>query len=194
MLIDVGVETYSRKTFGPRRYEIWTMQSGYHNLPVIDGHQQQPGPDYRARDVACELTDDRAQLTLDLAAAYPTEAGVRRWRRTLRLERGPEARVVLEDAYDLVAAPRGLALHLMAAGAVDASQPGLLLCASPEGGRPLAVRYDPQIFAATVEEITIEDARLRPVWGERIYRVILTALSPQAQGNWTLTVQAGSAS
>ena len=29
VIIDVGVETYSRKTFSPQRYEIWTMQSGY---------------------------------------------------------------------------------------------------------------------------------------------------------------------
>ena len=30
LLIDVGVETYSKKTFSPQRYEIWTMQSGWH--------------------------------------------------------------------------------------------------------------------------------------------------------------------
>ena len=30
-LIDLGVETYTAKTFSPHRYEIWTMQSGYHN-------------------------------------------------------------------------------------------------------------------------------------------------------------------
>ena len=36
LLIDVGVETYSKKTFSPQRYEIWTMQSGWHNLPQFD--------------------------------------------------------------------------------------------------------------------------------------------------------------
>ncbi len=35
--IDIGVETYQRKTFSPRRYEIWTMQSQYHNLPTFTG-------------------------------------------------------------------------------------------------------------------------------------------------------------
>jgi len=42
-IIDVGVETYSRKTFSSRRYEIWTMQSAYHNLPTINSCQQQAG-------------------------------------------------------------------------------------------------------------------------------------------------------
>ena len=37
VLVDVGVETYTRKTFSPQRYEIWTMQSGYHSLPTING-------------------------------------------------------------------------------------------------------------------------------------------------------------
>ena len=30
-LIDLGVETYTKKTFSKDRYEIWTMQSAYHN-------------------------------------------------------------------------------------------------------------------------------------------------------------------
>ena len=34
-IIDVGVETYTAKTFSSQRYEIWTMQSAYHNLPSI---------------------------------------------------------------------------------------------------------------------------------------------------------------
>src|SRR5207237_4974079 len=29
VLIDAGVGTYTRQTFSPRRYEIWTMQSAY---------------------------------------------------------------------------------------------------------------------------------------------------------------------
>ncbi|MBP0575285.1 heparinase II/III family protein, partial [Mycobacterium tuberculosis] len=40
VLIDVGVESYTQKTFSPRRYEIWTMQSAYHNLPTFAGVMQ----------------------------------------------------------------------------------------------------------------------------------------------------------
>ena len=37
-LIDLGVETYSKKTFSKDRYEIWTMQSAYHNtVSFLDG-------------------------------------------------------------------------------------------------------------------------------------------------------------
>ena len=49
LLIDIGVESYTKKTFSPQRYEIWTMQSAWHNLPTFDGVQQLPGAEYAAR-------------------------------------------------------------------------------------------------------------------------------------------------
>ncbi|MBN1985680.1 MAG: heparinase II/III family protein, partial [Prolixibacteraceae bacterium] len=42
-LVDIGRETYTAKTFSNRRYEIWTMQSQYHNLPKINGVDQKEG-------------------------------------------------------------------------------------------------------------------------------------------------------
>ena len=34
-IIDLGVGTYTQKTFSDKRYEIWTMQSQFHNLPTF---------------------------------------------------------------------------------------------------------------------------------------------------------------
>jgi hypothetical protein len=139
------------------------------------------------------------QLTLDIAPAYPPEAGVRRWTRTLRLERAlpsggedvPARRghITLDDDFELAAAPPRLTLHLMSSGPVDTAAPGVLKCATPT--RPLVVRYDPAALQPTVEEIAIADARLRPVWGERAFRIVLAATEPAAQGRWRLTIEAG---
>jgi Heparinase II/III-like protein len=85
LLIDVGVGVYTRQTFGPDRYEIWTMQSSWHNVPEVDGVAQAPGREYAARRVQGLLGADSAELSLDLAGAYPPEAGIRSWRRALRL-------------------------------------------------------------------------------------------------------------
>jgi hypothetical protein len=186
-IIDAGVGVYTRQTFGPERYSIWTMVSDYHNLPLIDGHGQGVGRQFAAREVDATVGEDAAELTLDIAPAYPPEAGVRRWRRTLRLDRGPAARVTLREDFELAGRPGALALHLMAAGPVDIGTPGTLLCAGAT--RSLAVRYDPAVFAPRVEEIAIDDARLLPVWGERVYRVVLAVREPQARGEWTLTME-----
>lgn len=189
VLIDVGVETYTRQTFGPERYSIWTMRSLYHNLPVVNGVEQAPGVEFAARAVEGETAADHAQLALDIAGAYPPEAGIVTWRRTLRLDRGPSAHITLRDAYELAAPPRSLALHLMARAAVDAGMPGVLRCTGTK--RQLLVHYDAAQFEAAVERIAIADARLGPVWGEAVYRVILTARAPAPTGVWTLTMAAG---
>jgi len=74
MFIDVGVETYTKKTFSPERYEIWTMQSCYHNLPTFfDGNKeitQKAGVDYRSYNVFHQLEADSCFLAQDIAKTY----------------------------------------------------------------------------------------------------------------------------
>lgn len=184
ILIDIGVETYTRKTFSAERYDIWTMRSSYHNLPVVDGLEQRAGLQFAARDVTCRVGDDTAELTMDIAAAYPAAASVITWRRTVRLERGARPQVTLSDAYTLRGPASSLALHLMARGPVDIATPGLLRCSGAT--RSLLIHYAPEQFAATGERIAIDDDRLAPVWGEAVYRVRLEARAPGAEGRWLL--------
>ena len=49
-MIDAGVGTYNRQTFSEQRYDIWTMQSNYHNLPMINGVPQKNGPEFKTTD------------------------------------------------------------------------------------------------------------------------------------------------
>ncbi len=68
---DIGVESYTQKTFSPRRYEIWTMQSGYHNLPTINGLDEKDGADYRATELEVNLDAVTPSISMELATAYP---------------------------------------------------------------------------------------------------------------------------
>ncbi len=188
ILIDAGVEDYTKKTFSAQRYDIWTMQSAYHNLPTIDGRQQSPGQEFKARNVRAGLTGDHAELRLDIAGAWDSEAGIERWDRVVRLERGPDPAVLLTDAWKLRDTPRSLVLTLMAADAVDASTPGQLRLTGPN--RDLLVEYDSGKWSVTTERIDIVDTRMSPVWGEFITRVLLTMNEPQAEGSCALRVHA----
>ena len=152
VIIDVGVETYTRKTFSPQRYEIWTMQSQYHSLPTIDGVMQSPGAEFAARDVQYSADDSAARFSLDIAGAYPPEAKLKSWQRTLTLLRGQA--VELEDRYELAQKPGKLTLSLMTPCRVDASQAGTLaLRQAPLAGGLVSgagkVSYDPAVFAVT---------------------------------------------
>src|SRR5581483_438120 len=148
VLIDVGVETYTVKTFSPERYDIWTMQSAYHNLPTINGVMQAHGRRFAARDVRQAADDREASIEMDLAAAYPAEAAVQSWKRRLVLTRGQA--VTLTETYALREVRAPLVLNFMTARAVENRAAGeLLLVARVQGGTAPAsvlLRYDPALL------------------------------------------------
>ena len=199
LLIDAGVETYSRKTFSPQRYELWTMQSAYHSLPTIDGVQQAPGEEFAARDVHYEADDAHAQLSLNIAGAYPAETGIERWQRTIRLNRGQS--VTVEDDYSLDHTPQTLTLSLLTASHVELNQAGeiRLRAADLPDGRVAGsgiIHYDADRFTASVETISTNESgqtggregRMAKVWGDALYRILLTASNPPPQDTWMLTI------
>ncbi len=174
-IIDVGVETYTAKTFSSHRYEIWTMQSAYHNCPTIDGVMQSPGRQYAASDVDYHQGDEAAELRMDIAGAYPKDAGLENWKRTVRLDR-KQNYVEVADEYSLNKPVKEITLTLMTPCRVMLESGTLRL---EDRAR---VDYDPA-FTPIVEEVKLEDARLRGVWGERMYRILLRAANPPRQGN-----------
>jgi hypothetical protein len=196
VLVDVGAPEYTSKTFGPRRYEIWTMQSQWHTLPAINGHDQGAGAGYRARDVVFTAGRDAVRLSLDIAPAYPAEAKVTRWRREVTLDRR-KGEVVLAEDYALGEAIEPARLHFVTPRAADVSTPGRVLLSLPGGAPVLAgggaghvLAYDRKRFTASVEEQVVDDSRLRPIWGERLFRIVLTVREMTLRGSHRVTVRA----
>ena len=190
ILIDVGVETYSRKTFSSQRYEIWTMQSAYHNLPTINGVMQSPGREFAARNVAYEADDNHAQLRLDLAGTYPKQASLKSWVRTVRLNRGKD--IVLTEDYALEQPAGEITLSLMTPCKVEVQKEGRLLLATADANEPrvaVTVLYDETRLKAVVETIPVEDGRLRSAWPGQMTRILLKAEKPALQDTWTLRIE-----
>ncbi len=168
ILVDVGVGTYTARTFSQERYSIWTMRGAYHNVPEIGGHEQAAGQRHRASSVHASLADGHAELDLDLAAAYPAEAGVLGWRRRLRLDRTTE-QVTIVDEWQ----PGSLAVawHLITPADVTTTAPGRIDLTVD--AHTLVVEYDPAC-TVTVEDIELTDAKLTGVWGNRLRRIRLS--------------------
>ncbi len=159
LLIDIGVESYTAKTFSAARHEIWTIRSAYHNLPVFNGVEQGYGAAFGARAVSFAFADDESRVSMELAPAYPEQAGVRSARRTVRLIKGQE--VSIEDVRD----PAGpavfhliVAMEPVVAGSII-QLPGLARLTLTGAGTP------------SVETLTITDERLRTAWPDRLYRI-----------------------
>lgn len=184
VVIDVGVGAYTRETFGPRRYEIWTLRSDYHNVPQVNGHEQAPGREFAARDMTCELTQDAVRARLDLAQAYPND--IRHWWRELTFDR-TAGTVALVDSWELPEEPATLACHVMVSAEPQLRADRVLV---PAARGALAIGFPTDELEVSVEPIELEDERLRSVWGERLFRLRFAATAPERTGRWEFTFRA----
>jgi hypothetical protein len=188
LLIDVGVETYTAKTFSSRRYEIWTMQSAYHNLPTVNGVMQKDGAQYRAEQVKFSSDDKAARFSLDIAKAYPVSAGVDRWQRDITLDR-PGNEVRIDESFALSRVTEPVRLNFMTSMLVDVSRSGEVHLRAKGASHDNVLRYDATKLKASTEEIPIRDARLHPVWGDRLARVVLTSITSVASDSYHIVIR-----
>lgn len=190
MLIDAGVGAYTRETFGPNRYSLWTMQSAYHNLPTVNGIMQSPGGQFKARDVSYHADEHLAELSLNIAGAYPEEAQIEKWQRTFRLHRGQnsakKAFVEVIDDFAIREPTSDVVLSLMAAH--EPTIDGDIVIRDAEGNG-ISIEYDTTSLTAEVEPIEITDGRLAGAWGNRLYRVLLRAREQVTGGVWQMRMR-----
>ncbi|MEG0463632.1 heparinase II/III-family protein [Bacteroides sp.] len=182
ILIDAGVGTYTRQTFSSERYSIWTMQSNYHNLPMINGVAQQNGRNYKATQV--KFDSKKKMFSADIATAYPESAKVKSWMRSYVLKGD---KLQINDTFELGETIEKNIVHFMTWGDVDSSVPGKVII-SVNGQRAL-LTYNPAQFDTVLEAIPLTDKRLSDVWGKQIYRIILKAKAITKTGDYTYSIK-----
>jgi hypothetical protein len=180
--IDAGVGTYTRQTFGPERYKIWTMQSEYHNLPLINGKPQEFGAQYKAVNTKFDAVKN--QFSTDISNAYAKETGVKSWTRTYRLETNT---LSIDDRFELNNTIAPNALHFLVWANPVSDKEGTILL--EKDGIRLSLRYDAGLFSYDVDTIPQTDKRLSGVWGNQIYRIRLTAKKMQTKGQYHILVR-----
>jgi hypothetical protein len=97
-------------TFGSHRYEIWNLQSQWHNCPTINGTQQHSGGNFKANNVNYTKTANGREFTADIAAAYPKEAAVKSWERKFVFNRNPNI-LTLHESIELTEWKTPFVLH-----------------------------------------------------------------------------------
>lgn len=159
VLIDVGVGTYTKKTFSGQRYTIWTMQSCYHNLPTINGYDQKNGTKFRAKNMTFRDKGNTVKCAMDIEKAYPEEAGIDTWNRTYTLVRGKQ--FVIEDKWKINELKGKTTFHFMTACKVLLKEKDIEL----EGdGFKLKMSFDYENFEPTIEKVSFKDAKLKASW------------------------------
>ena len=180
VIIDIGTEEYTVKTFSPQRFDIWYLQSQYHNCPEARGVMQHDGREFCAKDVEYICTDEKSGISMELKEAYPKDAGISSWKRSIALERNPGA-VVVTDCFNLDTPTDELKRYLITpvkpvikAGAVQLDA--------------VCIQYDEKNTQATIEEIPITESRLLRNWGDMLYRIILSEKTSVQSGERILRI------
>lgn len=159
VIIDTGVGEYTKQTFSPERYQLWFMQSGYHNLPSFGGVDQRDGSRYKATEV--EFDSDARSIKSQLKCAYPTEAGVESYVRRVSFDGTVtvEESVVLNEAKEID-------FHMMLAKEPVLTQEGEI--SLPEGR---TLNYDTSL-KAELEVFDPVGMNTKHSWGtEKMYRL-----------------------
>ena len=168
-LIDIGREEYTAKTFSSKRYEIWTMQSGYHNVPVINGAEQKDGAMFKAKNTSFTSNSSSATFSTDIAGSYPESAFVKSWIRSYTLNRGKS--FTISDKYELSSSGKRTGSNLITYCKVSEVKPGVLKF---EGdGFNLTMSYNPAKVNAVIEYIEVTDKLLKRYWPNGVTRVKL---------------------
>lgn len=168
VIIDPGCETYTAKTFSPERYSIWTMQSQYHNLPVIGGFMEKDGKEYKAENANCTFKPDGAAFSLNVENAYPAEAGIERFERAVSSEYGKDGMVEVHDVIRLKEA-KEIKYYLTLADKPEITDSKI----SVNGAEIL---FDGGEYSLETEIIALQDKKIISDWRGRteFYRMILT--------------------
>lgn len=185
VLIDIGVGTYTAKTFSNQRYTIWTMQSEYHNLPVINGFGQTPGRKFKAKNSNYTLKGDRFSFSTDITDAYPQEAWINEWIRSYTLDcRNQLFRIT--DKYQLKNNINGISFHFISPLDIQILRNGIIELKDNEF--TLYLKYNPSVLAVQLESIDIDDRNLQRVWGNNISRIVFDMKNKNINGNITFDI------
>lgn len=183
LLVDAGVGTYTRQTFSKDRYEIWTMLSDYHNLPVINGVTQKNGRTFRSKDA--RFDPQTMTFSLDIAEAYEA-SGADYWRRSFTLN--PDNRgVSIREDFKLNEIRDVNRINFITPERPDVSKTGVVSFSIE--GDILQLLYDARRFSAETEQVMLPDPRLSNVWGPALYRLRFKALKQEEKSSYLFSLR-----
>ncbi|AOS44337.1 Heparinase II/III-like protein [Lacunisphaera limnophila] len=102
VLVDPGLEVYTKRTFGPDRYVSKVLSSYGHAVPVVAGQLQQPGREFAAKVISTAFSEKEDTVVLDLSGGYEVPA-LKSLVRTFTLRRAPKAEIIVRDTVEFSA-------------------------------------------------------------------------------------------
>jgi hypothetical protein len=187
-IIDIGVETYSRKTFSESRYDIWCIRSSGHNVPLVNGIEQSAGQEFHAKNVSFIEEETSRRLAMNLEDAYSEDAGLRTFCREFTFYDEHPAHIHIRDSFECVSAAPKISIPMYCMKDVFAIEPGKLNIATEP--RQLILIYNPDELHVAIETIVLQDPKLRTIWGNVLHKIVFTYREQVCNGTYEFVFQA----
>jgi hypothetical protein len=167
---DLGAPEYTADFFGPKRYTYFPASSRGHCCPLIGDFEQQAGAEAAGKILSWTPEADPPQFVLDLTTAYPPEAGLVSWTRSLeRRNQLSSTQMIIADHFHTQTAGQKIT-HVL--WSLEAPQK-----ISASNGReqlklgPLVCELAPAPSAIKIVTVAADDLHLREFTEKTLYRV-----------------------
>lgn len=188
VIIDVGAGMYTIKTFSPDRYDIWTMQSKWHSLPVINGFMQKDGIEFKSSDFNSITSDDISIASMNVAAAYPSETGIRSFVREIALNRMIDS-VMIADSIEMNESCSNITFNMTVLQKPIIDTNGAVTLSN--GLCDIILDYDTEYLEPYVEKKDVRsDKKLSESWGSSIFRLSFKMIKPIKKHTFKYTFNA----
>ncbi len=190
VIIDAGKGTYMAITFSRNRYSLWYNTSAYHNVPLINGVQQEATAASKANQVTYNSNKGITQFTMDLTNAYSGKTGLQAWNRNILVD-AVINRIEVNDQYQFKSANTSLTQTFMTVCATDLSVAGKIIFTTEKNNK-VQLTYDANEWSINKEAMPLlepHEQQLKTNWNNKtIWRILLTNTSHKQQGRFIYTI------
>jgi len=188
VIIDVGTGTYTARTFGKQRYDLWFNTSAYHNTPTINNNEQKDGVKFAASDVNYQTDKNHSSLSMNIKNSYAENAGITYWQRNVDMIKS--GKISVTDKYELSTA-KSITQTFMTVCPADITHAGKIYFTLPDS-KTITLDYDAATWDVKKEKMPLdspEDQGLKTSWDHQdIYRILLTNKKNAAKATVNYTI------
>ncbi|MDB5210175.1 MAG: hypothetical protein JWQ30_1002 [Sediminibacterium sp.] len=189
VIIDAGKGTYMAITFSRDRYKLWYNTSPYHNVPLVNGIEQEPNGNAKANNVSFNTANSITTFNMDLEKAYPEKAGIKQWNRNIVVDHQKNI-IKVKDSYQLTDNPQ-LTQTFMTVCDTDIDTPGKIVFTT-EKNQKVQLAYDAADWKATKEKMALTEPHeqgLKANWNNKnVWRILLTNVSHKKIGEFGYSI------
>ena len=145
------------------------MQSCYHNLPTIEGLDQQDGADFCAGEIQTSFRETESSISMELAGAYPLKSCKKHYTRRVFFDK-LNSKIFLTDTTNA----ENVILNFITYEKPEVTENSILI-----GNLAQAAFSGAKLMS--VEVLPVTDARLQTAWDHELYRLRLTMTAAEFQ-------------